>query len=137
MVTINAVTLNGTFPITIRDGDTVFSVKRRIGEATGLADFRLYHMSRGVYIADGNIPFRNIVQEMNLVDGDRIHVIAKLRSLPEKKKGRDHGDDEPLPKARRLRFKAKKSARKSVRKSKKSVRKSKKSARKSKKSARK
>ena len=140
MVTFNAITMVGTLPIDIRDGDTLFSVKRRIALATGYAtdDIRLYNRSRGIFIEGDDRSFRDIAQEMNIQDGTQLHVIPRLRAAGVKKRGSDH--DEPAPKSRRLKMKAKKSvkkAKKSVRKVKKSARKVKKSMRKAKKSVRK
>lgn len=137
MVTFSAITLVGTFPIDIRDDDTVFSVKRRIALAAGYAadDIKLYNGSRRIFIEGDDRPFRDIAQEMNIQDGTPIHVILRIRSMPVKKRGSDH--EEPVAKSRRLKMKAKKSAKnskKSLRKaknSKKSLRKVKKSAKKS------
>lgn len=143
MVTFNAITMVGTFPIDIRDGDTLFSVKKRIALAIPggytTDDIRLYNRSRGIFIEGDDRSFRDIAQEMNIQDGTQLHVIPRLRAAGVKKRGSDH--DEPASKSRRLKMKAKKSARKakkSVKKAKKSVRKVKKSAkRKAKKSVRK
>ena len=136
MVTFNAITMVGTLPIDIRDGDTLFSVKRRIALATGYAtdDIRLYNGSRGIFIEGDDRSFRDIAQEMNIQDGTPLHVIPRLRAAGAKKRGSDH--DEPASKSRRLKMKAKNS-KKSAKNSKKSARKSKKSVRKVKKSAKK
>ena len=140
MVTFNAITMVGTFPISIGDDDTVFSVKRRVALAAGYAtdDVRLYNGSRGIFIDGDDRSFRDIAQEMNIQDGTPIHVILRIRAAGAKKRGSDH--EESASKSRRLKMLAKKSAKKSVAKksaknSKKSVRKAKKSARKVKKSA--
>ena len=126
MVTFNAITMVGTFPIDIRHDDTVFSVKRRIGLATGYAtdDIRLYNRSRDIFIEGDDRSFSAVAQEMNIQDGTPIHVIPILRSKPVKKRGSDH--DEPVSKSRRLKMKAKNS-KKSAKNSKKSIRKTKKS----------
>jgi hypothetical protein len=106
MVTINAITLKGTFPISIKDDDTVFSIKRRVGLAAGYAadDIRLYNKSRGVFIDNDDLSFRDIAQEMNMQDGTPIHVILKLRASGAKKRRSDH--EEPASKSRRLHFKS-------------------------------
>jgi len=147
MVTFNAITMVGTFPIDIRDGDTVFSVKRRVALAAGYAadGIRLYNGSRGIFIDGDDRSFRDIAQEMNIQDGTPIHVILRLRAAGSKKRGSEQ--DEPASKSRRLKMKAKKSvrkaknskksAKKSMRKAKKSVRKAKNSKKSAKKSVRK